>query len=292
MIVQCDTQNESFVLAADIRTGETVWKTVRKELPSWGTPTVYPAQGGRPAELVTNASNYIRGYDPDSGAERWRLGGSSKITAPTPVFTATSSSSPAAARPSGRSSRSGPAQRETSRWRRAVVQRARAVEQDRPRLVHADAAHLPGHLYVLANQGLLDAYDLASGEEIYRQRVPHEGSGFSASPVAAGGRLYLSSEDGDIFIVRAGRDVRDPGPPAHGRAADGHARDRRQRDVRERREAPVRDWREKTVIRSLNGRGPRSVAPGTRHLADTSTEHGARSTLARSTWHEHAARST
>ena len=60
-------------------------------------------------------------------------------------------------------------------------------------------------LYVLANQGLLDAYDLASGEEVYRQRLPHEGSGFSASPVAADGRIYLSSEDGDIFVVRAGR---------------------------------------------------------------------------------------
>ena len=58
---------------------------------------------------------------------------------------------------------------------------------------------------MLANQGLLDAYDLASGEEIYRQRIPHEGSGFSASPVAADGRIYLSSEDGDIFVVRAGR---------------------------------------------------------------------------------------
>lgn len=54
---------------------------------SVGTPTVYPAQDGRPAELITNASNFIRGYDPDTGVERWRLGGSSKITAPTPVFT-------------------------------------------------------------------------------------------------------------------------------------------------------------------------------------------------------------
>src|SRR4029453_4031935 len=84
-IVQCDTQNESFVLAADLATGKTVWKTSRQELPSWGTPTVYnPATNGRP-ELVTNASNFIRGYDPDTGAERWRLAGSSKITAPTPV---------------------------------------------------------------------------------------------------------------------------------------------------------------------------------------------------------------
>jgi outer membrane protein assembly factor BamB len=55
---------------------------------------------------------------------------------------------------------------------------------------------------VLLNQGLLDAYDLKTGREIYRQRIPHRGSGFSASPVAADGRLYLSSEDGDIFVVR------------------------------------------------------------------------------------------
>ena len=61
-----------------------------------------------------------------------------------------------------------------------------------------------GVLYVLANQGLLDAYDLQSGTDVYRQRIPHEGSGFSASPVAANGRIYLSSEDGDIFVVRAG----------------------------------------------------------------------------------------
>ena len=86
MIVQCDTQNESFVLAADIATGRTVWKTVRQELPSWGTPTVYCRDRGGAPELVTNASNFIRGYDPDTGAELWRLGGSSKITAPTPVF--------------------------------------------------------------------------------------------------------------------------------------------------------------------------------------------------------------
>jgi sugar lactone lactonase YvrE len=41
---------------------------------------------------------------------------------------------------------------------------------------------------------------------VYRQRIPHTGSGFSASPVAADGRIYLSSEDGDIFVVRAGPD--------------------------------------------------------------------------------------
>ena len=60
-------------------------------------------------------------------------------------------------------------------------------------------------VYVLGNAGLFDAYDLATGAEIYRQRLEHGGSGFSASPVAADGRIYLSSEDGDIFVVRSGR---------------------------------------------------------------------------------------
>jgi len=57
-------------------------------------------------------------------------------------------------------------------------------------------------LYVLADNGVLSAYDARTGENIYQQRLP---TSFSASPVAADGRLYLSSEDGDVFVVKAGR---------------------------------------------------------------------------------------
>jgi outer membrane protein assembly factor BamB len=60
-------------------------------------------------------------------------------------------------------------------------------------------------LYILANNGILDAYDLKTGDEVYRQRLPHIGSGYSASPVAADGKIYLSSEDGELIVVRAGR---------------------------------------------------------------------------------------
>jgi outer membrane protein assembly factor BamB len=62
-----------------------------------------------------------------------------------------------------------------------------------------------GILYVLANNGLLDAYDLKTGEEVYRQRLPLVGSGFSASPVASDGKLYLSNEDGDMLVIAAGK---------------------------------------------------------------------------------------
>ena len=84
VILQVDTQADSFVIALNAETGETVWKTDRDELPSWGTPTVAMTPAG--PELVTNASKFVRGYDPRTGKELWRLGGSSKITAPTPIF--------------------------------------------------------------------------------------------------------------------------------------------------------------------------------------------------------------
>ena len=206
VIVQCDTQDESFVMASDVKTGKTVWKTIRKELPSWGTPTVFqPERGGR-TELVTNASNFIRGYDPDTGAERWRLGGSSKITAPTPVFSkdlviVASGRAPErplfAIKPGGSGDITPAGDAESSAhvaWRKT----GRGSYMPTP-LIYGDI------VYVLGNAGLFDAYDLTTGAEIYRQRLEHGGSGFSASPVAADGRIYLSSEDGDIFVVRSGR---------------------------------------------------------------------------------------
>ena len=63
-----------------------------------------------------------------------------------------------------------------------------------------------GLLYVLANNGVFDAYDLKTGTEVYRQRLPYVGSGYSASPVGADGKIYLSSEDGEMLVVTAGRE--------------------------------------------------------------------------------------
>jgi outer membrane protein assembly factor BamB len=206
VIVQCDTQDESFLLAADAKTGNTVWKTLRKELPSWGTPNVYQPSNGGASELVTNASNFIRGYDPDTGAERWRLGGSSKITAPTPVFggglfVVASGRAPErpifAIRPGGTGDITPAGSADSSShvaWRKT----GRGSYMPTP-LIYGDI------VYLLGNAGLFDAYELATGAEVYRQRLEHGGSGFSASPIAADGRIYLSSEDGDIFVVKSGR---------------------------------------------------------------------------------------
>jgi outer membrane protein assembly factor BamB len=205
VIVQCDTQGESFVLAADLKTGRTVWRTGRDELPSWGTPTVYP--GAHRTELVANGSNFIRGYDVDTGAELWRLGGSSKITAPTPTFAGELilvASGRAPERPifAIRAGATGDLTLEQGQSTNRFVAWSKVRK----------GPYMPSPLtyrnlvYVLNNNGLLDTYDLPTGEEVYGQHLPHRGSGFSASPVAADGRVFCSSEDGDVLVVKAGRE--------------------------------------------------------------------------------------
>ena len=203
VILQCDNQTDSFILALDAKSGKTVWKTERDEIPSWGTPTIATTSKG--VELIANASNFIRSYDPKTGKELWRLGGSSKITAPTPVYAddilvVASGRGPerpifvlkAGAKgdltlPEGKTSN------DAVLWSKT----GRGSYMPTP-LIYK------GILYVLANNGLFDAYDLKTGEELYRQRLPTIGSGFSASPIAADGKIYLSNEDGEILVVTAG----------------------------------------------------------------------------------------
>ena len=61
-----------------------------------------------------------------------------------------------------------------------------------------------GVLYILNNNGVFDAFDITTGKELYRQRLPLIGSGYSASPVAADGKIYLSNEDGEMLVIEAG----------------------------------------------------------------------------------------
>ena len=51
---------------------------------------------------------------------------------------------------------------------------------------------------------MFSAYRLRTGERVYQERLGGKGGAFSASPVAADGKIYLASEDGDVFVVKAG----------------------------------------------------------------------------------------
>jgi outer membrane protein assembly factor BamB len=204
VIVQCDIQQRSFVAAFDVKTGKPVWRTDRDEIPSWATPTVFEMGGA--AELVTQGTNAIRGYDPLTGRELWRLTGNSEVTVPTPIagpgfYIVTNGYRGVqpiyAIRPGGKGdlTLAGDATSSASiAW---------STKRGGPYLptpvVYDDL------LYVVLNNGTLSAYDVKTGERVYQERLGGKGGSFSASPVAADGKIYLTSEDGDVFVVKAGR---------------------------------------------------------------------------------------
>ena len=203
VIVQADIQKNPFIAAYDLKTGKQVWKTDREEIPSWGTPTVY--EGKQRAELVTNGAKAIRGYDPATGKELWRLGPMSEITTPTPfaaldLIFVTSGYAPIqpiyAIKPGGSGDLSLKDGKESSDFIAWSKQRG-GPYMPTP-IVYGDL------LYTCSNQGVLTAYNAKTGERVYQERLGGTGGAFTASPVASDGKIYLASEDGDVFVVKAG----------------------------------------------------------------------------------------
>jgi hypothetical protein len=202
VILQCDRQKDSFIAAYDLKDGNELWRTARAEIPAWGTPTI--VQGKDRAEVVTNGTKAIRGYDADTGKELWTLGPNSEVTCTTPVSAhglifVTAGYPPVQpiyAIKVGSSGdltlKDGKQSSDTIAW---STQRG-GVYLPSP-IVYGD------HLYTVNNNGILTAYEAKSGQRIYQQRVG-EGGAFTASPIAAAGKLYIATEDGDIFVVKAG----------------------------------------------------------------------------------------
>src|SRR3989441_370998 len=203
VIVQCDIQKNSFIAAFDVATGQPLWRTPREEIPSWSTPAIYEGNGR--AELVTQATNFTRGYDPNTGQELWRLAGNSEITIPTPIIGANliivtngyRGVQPIyAIKPGAKGDitlKGEQTQSEFIAW-----STKRCGPYIPTPLIYRD------QLYACSNNGVLSAYDARIGQRLYQQRPRGTGGSFSASPVAADGKIYLASEDGDVFVIKAG----------------------------------------------------------------------------------------
>ena len=59
-------------------------------------------------------------------------------------------------------------------------------------------------LYVCRDNGVLSVFDAKTGQRHYQGRLADGRTGFSASPVASNGRIYFTSEEGDVYVVKAG----------------------------------------------------------------------------------------
>ena len=193
VIVQNDRYKDSFIVALDLLSGKELWRASREERPSWATPLVHVHQGR--ATLVVVSPLFVRGHDMRTGRELWRLAdpdGQVKVSTPVGAgeLAIATGGWPSAAKPIV-----------AVRVRDGVV----AWRHDRGSPYTTTPLVYDGLLYIVTDNGILSAYDVATGVRAYQTRLSARAGAFSASPVAAAGRIYFASEDGQVIVVRAGR---------------------------------------------------------------------------------------
>ena len=203
VIIQVDVQENSFIAALDITNGETIWKTDRDEVPTWSSPAIHV--GTDKTQVVVNGYKHMGSYDFKTGEPIWRLKGGGDIPVPTPVFgfgNVYITSSHGRMRPIYAIKLDAvgdvtPKSEKDLNEHIAWFYRNKGAYMPTP-IVYGD------YFYVCRINGILFCYDAKTGEEIYKQRVGSMQGAFTASPVAADGKLYLADEYGDVHIVQAG----------------------------------------------------------------------------------------
>ena len=203
VVIQADALNTAFVAVLDIHTGETIWRQEREEITGWCTPNIYFDK--EKARVAVNGYEHRGGYDLESGEEIWRMSGGGDVPIPTPIVwkdliyfnSAHGRHAPLMALKSSAIGEIPYPEFDS------IPGEDFAWFYDRQGAYMTSVLVYENLLYRLRWNGSLACFDARSGEVIYQETV--NPSSFIACPVASDGRIYMVSEDGDLFIAEAGR---------------------------------------------------------------------------------------
>src|SRR5687768_14788545 len=188
----------SFVAAYDKTTGKEVWKTPRVETTGWGTPIVIRA--GDREELIVSSQRKVYAYDPATGKELWTVGGLTFEVIPTPVV--------AEGLVICSSGRQGPTIAIRPGGSGDVTQTHVAWSSPKGSPFVPSGVVVDSILYLVNDiQSVLTAHDVKTGEVLYQGRLGvAKKEGFSASPIAFDGKVFFTNDDGETFVLKAGRE--------------------------------------------------------------------------------------
>jgi outer membrane protein assembly factor BamB len=204
-----DNDEQSFIAAYNTRSGDEIWRTSRDEGSNWTTPFVW--ENDLRTEIVTAGTQKVRAYDLN-GKLLWTLTGMASIDIPTPVaglglLFITSGYPGDALRPvyAIRRGASGDISLRKDETSNAFI------AWSHPSLgpYNPSAIVYGDYYYTLHDRGFLTCHDARTGAEIYpRQRITADAAGFTSSPWAYNGRIFALSEDGDTYVIQAGREFK------------------------------------------------------------------------------------
>jgi outer membrane protein assembly factor BamB len=194
LITSCDGSDKQFVVGLDAATGKIRWKTNRQSAPNgqhqaFTTPLVIDVGGKK--QVVSSGASDANSYDPNTGADIWKVnyGGFSTVSRPIfgngLVYLAAGHSLLMAIRPDGH----GDVTKSHVKW----TQNRSIPKCPSPLLVDDS-------LYLIEDNGIASCLDAQTGKPRWGHRV---GGSYAASPLFASGRIYVLSEDGDTVIFNA-----------------------------------------------------------------------------------------
>ncbi|MBU0639085.1 MAG: PQQ-binding-like beta-propeller repeat protein [Planctomycetes bacterium] len=204
IVVQCDCHNTNFWAVYDIKTGREVRRIERQEDSTWSTPNVFEI-GGRP-QIVLNGYKHMGAYDLNTGEELWKLRGGGDVPVPTPlfaqglIFVTNGHGGPMpiyAIQPEARGDVTPGDDNEPEGM--AWWDKRRGSYIPTP-IVYGE------NVYVCNDNSILSVMDAKTGELRYRKRLADGRANYTASAVAACGKVYFTSEDGDVHVLSAGND--------------------------------------------------------------------------------------
>ena len=191
-----DHEAESFMVALDKRNGKELWRAAREERSSWSTPLAVNHNGR--TEIIVSATNKVRSYDPATGKVLWESAGLGANAIPVPVYQ------------NGivyvMSGYRDPKLMAIKLGRDGDLTGSDAIVWSHTRGVPYTASPVlnENKLYVVTDNGMVTAFNAATGEPYYAQtRLPNPYN-LKASPVGANGKLYMATEDGDVVVLKMG----------------------------------------------------------------------------------------
>lgn len=198
LIVPWDHEGSSSIYALDKKTGKTIWKTERDEPTCWATPLIVDSNGGQ--QIIMNGQNYARAYDLETGRELWRCGGQTDR----PVASAVTHNDMVFIGSGYRGSFLGAFKLNGSGDIAGTDNVAWTVDRDTPDI--ASPLLSDGRIYFFKGKsGILTCLDAESGNPYYTaSRVSGLGSMIYASPIAAGGNIYLTDREGTTVVIKDG----------------------------------------------------------------------------------------
>lgn len=200
LILPCDGMHNQFIVALKISNGSEVWRTdrppIRAEEPEFRkafcTPLMFEVQGEK--QVVIPGAQWCIAYEPRTGKEIWRVDhGRGFSNVPRPVWdgryvylcTGYGSGQLWAIRPNGHGDVTNS----------HVVWKATKQIPNMP-----SPLAFGGRIYTIGDGGIAQCFDADTGKLVWKERV---GGKFSASPLLADRRIYLSSHAGLTTVIEA-----------------------------------------------------------------------------------------